>query len=168
MAAATKTAARDMSAEVAFREPPFLTPALKAPTLGESVARLAERARAESWSHEEFLVACLQREVSARESHGGEAHPRRPISRPQESRGVRLRPRPRPQTRHHRAPGNPGLRGGEGERGVSSDRPVVVNTAVSSDQGELKSPTGSRITCIRRPFRLPRLTCPGGPSGHRG
>src|SRR5206468_8142441 len=24
------------------------------------------------WSHEEFLVACLQREVSARESHGGE------------------------------------------------------------------------------------------------
>ena len=38
----------------------------------EAVARLAERARAESWTHEEFLVACLQREVSARESHGGE------------------------------------------------------------------------------------------------
>ena len=35
-------------------------------------ARLAERARSECWSHEEFLVACLQREVSARESHGGE------------------------------------------------------------------------------------------------
>jgi DNA replication protein DnaC len=34
--------------------------------------RLAERARAESWSHEEFLAACLQREVAARESHGGE------------------------------------------------------------------------------------------------
>src|SRR4029077_11505693 len=32
----------------------------------------AERARAESWTHEEFLVACLQREVSARESHGGD------------------------------------------------------------------------------------------------
>jgi DNA replication protein DnaC len=45
---------------------------LKAPTLRESVTRLAERARAESWSHEEFLIACLQREVSARESHGGE------------------------------------------------------------------------------------------------
>jgi DNA replication protein DnaC len=59
--------ARDLSAEVAF-----LTRALKAPTLRESVDRLAERARAESWSHEEFLVACLQREVSARESHGGE------------------------------------------------------------------------------------------------
>src|SRR5918994_1741205 len=67
--AASKTAAssRDLAAEVAF-----LTRALKAPTLRDSVARLAERARAESWSHEEFLVACLQREVSAREAHGGE------------------------------------------------------------------------------------------------
>jgi DNA replication protein DnaC len=69
--ATTRTASaktvRDLSAEVAY-----LTRALKAPTLRESVARLAERARAESWSHEEFLVACLQREVSARESHGGE------------------------------------------------------------------------------------------------
>jgi DNA replication protein DnaC len=64
---ATKTTGRDLAAEVAF-----LARALKAPTLRESVARLAERARAESWSHEEFLIACLQREVSARESHGGE------------------------------------------------------------------------------------------------
>ncbi len=65
--AAAKTAPRDTAAEVAF-----LTRALKAPALRESVTRLAERARAESWTHEEFLVACLQREVSARESHGGE------------------------------------------------------------------------------------------------
>src|SRR5919112_2936976 len=65
-ATASKTA-RDLSAEIAF-----LTRALKAPTLRESVSRLAERARAESWTHEEFLIACLQREVSARESHGGE------------------------------------------------------------------------------------------------
>jgi DNA replication protein DnaC len=62
-----RAAGRDLTAEVAF-----LTRALKAPTLRESVGRLAERARAESWTHEEFLVACLQREVSARESHGGE------------------------------------------------------------------------------------------------
>jgi DNA replication protein DnaC len=61
------TTGRDLDSEVAF-----LTRALKAPTLREAVGRLAERARAESWSHEEFLVACLQREVSARESHGGE------------------------------------------------------------------------------------------------
>jgi len=59
--------ARDLTGEIAY-----LTRALKAPTLRESVTRLADRARAESWSHEEFLVACLQREVSARESHGGE------------------------------------------------------------------------------------------------
>ncbi len=58
---------RDLVAEVAF-----LTRALKAPTLREAVPRLAERAREQSWSHEEFLIACLQREVSARESHGGE------------------------------------------------------------------------------------------------
>ena len=63
----TSTSSRDVGAEIAF-----LTRALKAPTLRESAGRLAERARAESWTHEEFLVACLQREVSARESHGGE------------------------------------------------------------------------------------------------
>ena len=54
----------------------FLTRALKAPTLREAVPRLAERARAESWTHEEFLAACLQREVTARESHGGEGRVR--------------------------------------------------------------------------------------------
>lgn len=59
--------ARDVSAELAF-----LTRALKAPTLREAIDRLAERARAESWTHEEFLAACLQREVAAREAHGGE------------------------------------------------------------------------------------------------
>ena len=64
---AARTAARDTAAEIAF-----LTRALKAPTLRESVQRLADRARAESWTHEEFLAACLQREVAARETHGGE------------------------------------------------------------------------------------------------
>src|SRR5690349_13608368 len=66
----TKTANtgnRNLTAELAF-----LTRALKAPSLAASVDRLAERARAESWTHEEFLAACLQREVAAREAHGGE------------------------------------------------------------------------------------------------
>lgn len=67
MAATKTTPGRDVSAELAY-----LTRALKAPTLRDSVARLAERARAENWTHEEYLAACLQREVSARESHGGE------------------------------------------------------------------------------------------------
>jgi DNA replication protein DnaC len=70
MAATTKTTAktaRDLTGEITY-----LTRALKAPTLRDSVDRLVERAITESWSHLEFLVACLQREVSARESHGGE------------------------------------------------------------------------------------------------
>ena len=64
---AVSSSTRDLAAEITF-----LTRALKAPTMREAVTRLAERARAESWTHEEFLVACLQHEVSARESHGGE------------------------------------------------------------------------------------------------
>ena len=66
-AAKAATASRDLTAELAF-----LTRALKAPTLRESVSRLTERARAESWSHEEYLAACLQREVAARDAYGGE------------------------------------------------------------------------------------------------
>ena len=67
MAARTKIAERDLTAEIAY-----LTRALKAPSLREAAPRLAERARTESWTHEEFLVAVLEREVAARESHGGE------------------------------------------------------------------------------------------------
>jgi DNA replication protein DnaC len=66
MAASTKTG-RDVASEIVY-----LTRALKAPSLRDAVARLADRARAESWSHEEFLAACLQREVAARDAHGGE------------------------------------------------------------------------------------------------
>jgi len=70
MATGTSTstsASRDVTAELAY-----LTRALKAPSLREAVDRLAQRARAESWTHEEYLAACLAREVAARESHGGE------------------------------------------------------------------------------------------------
>src|SRR6187431_1383512 len=67
----TNTTGRDTTAEIAY-----LTRALKAPTLRDAVARLSDRARAESWTHEEFLAACLQREVAARESHGGEGRVR--------------------------------------------------------------------------------------------
>jgi DNA replication protein DnaC len=58
---------RDVDTELAH-----LTRALKAPSLREAINRLAERARTETWTYEEFLAACLAREVSARESHGGE------------------------------------------------------------------------------------------------
>jgi DNA replication protein DnaC len=50
----------------------YLCRALKAPSLAGSFERLAERARADGWTHEEFLAACLEREVAARQDHGGE------------------------------------------------------------------------------------------------
>src|SRR5215210_7321111 len=50
----------------------FLCRALKAPSLASAVDRLGERARSEGWTHEEFLAACLEREVAARQDHGGE------------------------------------------------------------------------------------------------
>jgi DNA replication protein DnaC len=65
--ATTANGSRNVAPEIAY-----LARAMKAPTLAGAVDRLADRARAESWSHEEFLAACLQREVAAREAHGGE------------------------------------------------------------------------------------------------
>ncbi|MFD9658082.1 P-loop NTPase family protein [Streptomyces mirabilis] len=67
MATTRTTTSRDIAAELAF-----LSRALKAPGLLGAADRLAERATAESWTHQEYLAACLQREVAARESHGGE------------------------------------------------------------------------------------------------
>jgi DNA replication protein DnaC len=67
MAGQTAKKTRDLDAEIAF-----LARALKAPALRDCAERLAARAREESWTHEEFLVACLQREVAARDAHGGE------------------------------------------------------------------------------------------------
>jgi DNA replication protein DnaC len=62
MATATK-AAPDLA---------YLCRALKAPSMAAAVACLGERARSEGWSHEQFLAACLEREVAARQSNGGE------------------------------------------------------------------------------------------------
>jgi DNA replication protein DnaC len=50
----------------------YLCRALKAPSLAAAVERLAERAKADGWTHEEFLAACLEREVAARAANGGE------------------------------------------------------------------------------------------------
>lgn len=46
--------------------------ALQVPDLAGTATHLAERARAEHWSYEEFLLACLEREVAARRSEEGE------------------------------------------------------------------------------------------------
>jgi DNA replication protein DnaC len=50
----------------------YLCRAIKAPSLMASVERLADRARQETWTYEDFLAACLEREVAARQSNGGE------------------------------------------------------------------------------------------------
>ncbi|MGW0917314.1 ATP-binding protein, partial [Streptomyces sp. NPDC002784] len=70
MAPKQAASGRDVGSELVY-----LTKALKAPALRHAAARLAERARDEGWSHwshEEYLAACLQREVAARDSHGAE------------------------------------------------------------------------------------------------
>jgi DNA replication protein DnaC len=59
-------------ATTARKDLTHLCRALKTPSLLASIDRLSKRAREESWSHEEFLAACLERELSARQTHGGD------------------------------------------------------------------------------------------------
>lgn len=60
-------AARNTATEIAF-----LTRALKAPRCASRCPDWPSGPGAESWTHEEFLAVCLQREVAACESHAGE------------------------------------------------------------------------------------------------
>jgi hypothetical protein len=48
----------------------YLTRVLKPPTIGRCWQDLADQAREENWSHEEYLAAVLQRQVTERESAG--------------------------------------------------------------------------------------------------
>ena len=48
----------------------YLAGALKAPRITESAARLAAQARDAGWTHEDYLAAVLEREVSARNASG--------------------------------------------------------------------------------------------------
>jgi DNA replication protein DnaC len=50
----------------------YLSAALKAPRIRETAARLADQAREAGWTHEDYLAAVLDREVSARNASGGE------------------------------------------------------------------------------------------------
>jgi len=61
-----------MSSKQTTADLAYLTRVLKAPTLRDAIPRLADRARNEAWTFEEFLAACLEREVNARNTHGGE------------------------------------------------------------------------------------------------
>ena len=47
-----------------------LAAALKAPRITDAAARLADQARDAGWTHEDYLAAVLEREVSARNASG--------------------------------------------------------------------------------------------------
>jgi DNA replication protein DnaC len=50
----------------------YLAAALKAPRITETARRLADQARDAGWTHEDYLAAVLEREVSARNASGAE------------------------------------------------------------------------------------------------
>ena len=54
----------------AIKQIHFLAAALKAPRITEAAARLADQARDADWTHEDYLAAVLEREVSARNASG--------------------------------------------------------------------------------------------------
>ena len=54
----------------------YYSRAMKAPRIREAAARLADQARNNGWTHEEYLAAVLSREVAAREASGAEARAR--------------------------------------------------------------------------------------------
>jgi len=51
----------------------YLIRQMKAPRIAQTVSRVAEQARNESWSYEDFLTVLLDHEVLARQAQGGEA-----------------------------------------------------------------------------------------------
>jgi DNA replication protein DnaC len=56
----------------AIKQITYLAGALKAPRITEAATRLAEQARAANWTHEDYLAAVLEREVSARNASGAQ------------------------------------------------------------------------------------------------
>src|ERR1700712_4884494 len=54
----------------ALKQIHYLATALKAPRIVEAGTRLAEQARDAAWTHEDYLAAVLEREVSARNASG--------------------------------------------------------------------------------------------------
>jgi DNA replication protein DnaC len=46
---------------------------LKAPAAAQALPKLADRARSEDWSYEQFAAALLKTETDSRDSHGGQS-----------------------------------------------------------------------------------------------
>ena len=63
-------AAKNPTPSDALKQIHFLAAALKAPRITEAAARLADQARDAGWTHEDYLAAVLEREVSARNASG--------------------------------------------------------------------------------------------------
>ena len=63
-------AAKQQPASDAVKQIHYLAAALKAPRIVEAAARLADQARDAGWTHEDYLAAVLEREVSARNASG--------------------------------------------------------------------------------------------------
>src|SRR3954453_13886381 len=66
----TATAKTTTEAERITKQIDFLARALKAPRIREAASRLGDQARDAGWSHEEYLAAVLDREVSRRGASG--------------------------------------------------------------------------------------------------
>lgn len=58
------------TASDAVKQITYLAAALKAPRITEAATRLADQARDTGWTHEDYLAAVLEREVSARNASG--------------------------------------------------------------------------------------------------
>ena len=130
----------------------YLCRALKAPSLAQSVERLAERARAESWTHEEFLAACFEREVAARQSNGGEIRIRAARLPARKSpRGVRLRSPTELEARRDRPSRSSRLRRGQGQRHLLGSTGHWQDTSGhrSLDPGLPGRPPGAVRHCSR-------------------
>jgi len=65
-----KPAASTAADTEAVKQITYLATALKAPRITEAAARLADQARDAGWTHEDYLAAVLEREVSARNASG--------------------------------------------------------------------------------------------------
>src|SRR6187200_2621948 len=74
---------------------------LTAPAAARALPKLADRARAEAWTFEQFAAALLKTETDSRDSHGGQSRIKgRALPGPQDPRGVRLRLPSLAATRH--------------------------------------------------------------------
>ncbi|MFZ1374348.1 ATP-binding protein [Nostocoides sp.] len=69
---ATKNTTGTTASTEAVKQIPYLAGALKARRITEAASRLAEQARDSGWTHEDYLAAVLEREVSARNASGAQ------------------------------------------------------------------------------------------------